>query len=129
MSSKVNYHFSHVANEHREWLRGIEFYQYEIDVLKKRLAEVSQDYTQSEVKAQVEHFENQFHIQLNNLSELKGYVKKHERHIDKDIEDHAQHLSKETLEEHDQTRDKYYSLERVINQLRHEFNVFLAKYM
>lgn len=129
MSEHTIYHVSHITSEHREWLRGIEFYNIELDILKKRLAEVSQDYTNTDVKAQVEHFQNQFIVQINNLDELQSAIKKHENKIDKDSNEHAQHLTKETIAEHDNIRDRYYSLEKVINELRHEFNKFLTKYM
>lgn len=129
MSNHTVSHVSHITSEHREWLRGIEFYNIEIDILKKRLAEISQDYTDSNVKAQVEHFQNQFIVQINNLEELKSAIKKHENHMDNDSESHAQHLTKETLNEHELVRDRYFSLEKVINELRHEFNKFLVKYM
>lgn len=129
MSNHTISHVSHITNEHREWLRGIEFYNIEIDILKKRLAEVSQDYTDPAVKAQVEHFQNQFIIQINNLDELRSAIKKHENHLDNDAANHAQHITKETLSEHETLRENYYGLEKIINELRHEFNKFLVKYM
>jgi hypothetical protein len=41
----------------------------------------------------------------------------------------AQHLSNHTLAEHDNMRDRYQVLEKIITDLRHDFNKFLCRYM
>ena len=93
------------------------------------MSEVSIKYSKQEVRAEVEHFQNQFIVQRNNLDELRHSIGEHVGHIEHDIEKMAQHLSNVTLAEHDQRREDFESLEKVINELRHEFNRFLSRYM
>lgn len=129
MSQHVTYHISRITSEHSDWIRSIDFYKQEIEILKKRLSEVSIKYSKQEVRAEVEHFQNQFIVQRNNLDELRHAIGEHVNHMQQDTEKMAQHLSNVTLAEHDQRREDLVSLEKVINELRHEFNRFLSRYM
>lgn len=129
MANKVLYHISHISSEYADWLRSADFYKEEISILTNRLAEVSQKYTREDVKSEIEHFQNQFLIQVNNLEQLSHDVREHEKHMSDDAEKLAQHLSNHTLAEHDAMRDRFQTLERVILDLRHEFNKFLSRYM
>lgn len=129
MAQHVLSHISHVSAEHSSWLRGIEFYNDEIRIMKHRLEEVSSKYTNVDVKKDVEHYQNQFMVQETNLNHLKHDINNHFKHMEQDVEVHAQHLSNHTLAEHDAMRDKYITLEKIINELRHDFNRFLSKNM
>ena len=129
MAQHVLTHISHVSAEHSSWLRGIEFYNDEMRIMKHRLEEVSGKYTNPEVKKLVEHFQNQFMLQEANLNHLKHDINNHFKHMENDVDTHAQHLANSTLAEHDTMRDKYFTLEKIINELRHDFNKFLSKTM
>lgn len=129
MAMHTLYHVSRMSSEHSDWLRALTFYKEELDLLKGRLAEVSMKYTRTEVKAEVEHFQNQFVIQRNNIDELSHDLHEHEKHISRDVQEMAQHLANHTLAEHDSLRDRYFALEKRINELRYEYNRFLARYM
>jgi|LauGreDrversion4_2_1035121.scaffolds.fasta_scaffold988949_1 hypothetical protein len=129
MAQHQQYHISRISNEHSDWNRGTAFYLDEISILSNRLREISIVYSNEEVKSQVEHFQNQFIIQKNNLEELKKKIKNHEHHLSQDAIHHAQHLTKETIEEHDQLRGQYMDLVKVIVELKHDFYKFVASYM
>lgn len=129
MSHQVLTHISHVSAEHSSWLRGIEFYKDEIRIMKHRLEEVSGKNTGAEVKAQVEHYQNQFMVQEKNLNQLKHEIDAHFKHMEMDVELRAQHLANSTLAEHDVMRESYITTEKIVNELRHEFNHFLSKTM
>jgi hypothetical protein len=129
MSHAVHTHISHLSLEHNTWLRGVEFYMDELKVQTHRLEEVSSRYTSPEVKSQVEHYENQFKIQKLNLQELRHDVNEHVKHISDDTVKYAQHLSNTTLAEHDAMRDRFVTLEKIINEIRHDFYRFLSANM
>ncbi|MFN4284688.1 MAG: hypothetical protein ACK4E8_01870 [Lacibacter sp.] len=115
--------------EHTDWLKAIEFYKEDLDILQKRLAEVAFKNTSKEAMAGVEHFQNQFIIQRNNLDELRHYINEHIQHVAKDITEHNGEVEDDTLDEHARRKDEFASLEKVMADLRHEFNEFLAKWM
>ncbi len=129
MATQTLYHITHVSNEHSDWLRAIEFYLDEITILQNRLSEVSIKYTREDVKKDVEHYQNQFLIQRANLEDLGKDIKTHEVHMSEDALNKAQHLSNNTLAEHDAMRDRFQNLEKFINNLRHDYNKFLSRYM
>jgi hypothetical protein len=129
MSTTTHYHISRMSNEHHDWMRALEFYKQELDILTKRLSEVSTQYTRTEVKADVEHYQNQFLIQRNNIDELMHDFKEHDVHIHEDVVKMAQHVSNRTLAEHDNLRDRYFRFEKFIHEMRHDFNRFLSRYL
>jgi hypothetical protein len=89
MATTTHYHISRMSNEHHDWMRALEFYKQELDILTKRLSEVSIQYTRTEVKADVEHYQNQFLIQRNNIDELMHDFKEHDTHIQKRCGDYG----------------------------------------
>jgi hypothetical protein len=129
MKTHTTYHVSRMSHEHRDWLRALTFYKQEISILQQRLSQISILYSNEDVKSEVEHFQNVFVIQNNNIDNMTAQLKQHESHMNSDVLAHAQHLTKETLDEHESLRDAYIILEKTINEHRHEFNRFLAKYM
>ena len=115
--------------EHSDWLKAIDFYKEDIIILQKRLTEVSFKNTSKEAMAGVEHFQNQFLIQRNNLDELRHYINEHIQHFVKDAQVHGDNLESQTIDEHLQRKDEFLSLEKIMADLRHEFNDFLSKWM
>jgi hypothetical protein len=118
-----------ITSERNSWLRGIEFYQDEIKIMRKRLSEVSNLNTAREIKKKVEQFQNQFEVHEEQLKKLKRAVNSHTIHISNDYENHHGQLNRDTLIEHDTMRDDYVNAEKLFNEMRHDFNRFLSKYL
>lgn len=130
MSTQNTFHISRMNNEQSDWQRGLQFYKQELQIHTHRLSDVSGMYdSRDELKPNVEHFQNQFIIQSNNIDQLAHEVNEHVAKINKETLEMAQHIHADTLLEHDSLRDRYCSLEKTINDLRHEHNKFLAKYI
>ena len=68
---------------------------------------------------QVEHFQNQFDIQLRNIHDLKLNIKSHERKIQ------ADNSGEEIYGEHEQLLNEFLSLESTLQELRDEFRNFV----
>jgi len=115
--------------EHTDWLRAIEFYKDDLSVLQKRLAEVAFKNSRESVQAGVEHFQNQFLIQKNNLDELRHYVNEHIVHVQDKYSKPYPAPGDELLTEHEQRKAEFQSLEKTMTGLRQEFNSFLAKWL
>ena len=61
MSKHKTIHISRMNNEQHDWQRGLEFYKQELQIHKHRLSDVAGMYdSMAELKANVEHFQNQF---------------------------------------------------------------------
>lgn len=115
--------------EHSDWLRAIEFYKDDLSVLQKRLAEVAFKNSRESVQAGVEHFQNQFLIQKNNLDELRHYVNEHIVHVQDKYSKPNPTPGNEMLTEHEKRKSEFQSLEKTMTGLRQEFNTFLAKWL
>ena len=118
-----------VNAEHQEWVKGLDFYKDDIHILENRLTEISTKNTTFEARQGIEHFQNQFLVQRNNIDELRHKIKEHISTYGKMTELAEEVVENEKLAEHENLKDEYLSFEKVIKDLRQEFNIYLAKWM
>jgi hypothetical protein len=118
-----------VNAEHQEWLKGLDFYKEDIHILENRLTEIATKNTSFEARQGIEHFQNQFLVQRNNIDELRHKIKEHISTNGQKTELAAEVVENEKLAEHENLKDEYLSFEKVIKDLRQEFNIYLAKWM
>jgi ribosomal protein S24E len=120
---------AHCGTDHSHWIKDLGFYDDELDTLEKRLLEIVQKNNGSEVMAGVEHFQNQFVVQRNNIDELLHAVHEHDRVVAKEAQEHAGKIKSTEVDHHLQLKEQMESFEKVFNELRHEYNGFLSKWM
>lgn len=120
---------SHSGTEHQEWLHAIEFYKSEFDLLQKRLAEIVSKNTSHEALEGVEHFQNQFIVQRNNIDELRHNINEHVHKVKLDAERHSNQIEEGRMSEHEKLKDEFSVFEKVVKELRQEFNAYLTKWM
>ena len=129
MSTHALYHITHVTSEYADWLRAIAFYKDEIKILKNRLSEVSQRYTNVDVKSDVEHFQNQFIVQRNNIDELGHSIKMNEKGLVKEVNSNPVAVDRRKVESHENESDFITYFEKNFAELRTDYNKFLSKWM
>lgn len=121
---------THVNNSHSTWLRSLDFYKSELNILKGELAEIAVKNTHKDVRKEVEHYENQFKVQTENIDTLVHDIKKNVANIAAEAHDgHAGHIEGKLLAQHDNFEKKFEDEEKVINELRHNFQRFAADWM
>ena len=120
---------SHCGNDHQEWIKAIDFYEDDLDLLEGRLVEIVKKNNVHDAMAGVEHFQNQFIVQRNNIDELKHEVNLYVEKLGKDAQQHGGRMETAMIAEHTALHEKYEDFERVMNILRHEFNEYLSKWM
>lgn len=119
----------HINNLHSDALRSLDFYKQEIAILTKRLEEIAADNTSHEIAEKVEHFQNQFLIQRNNIDELKHRMHENLNKIESQVKESAGFISQSSAAENVELYDQYLTEEKIINELRQEFNRFASKWM
>ena len=119
----------HWQSTHNDWLRALNFYKEEINILNDRLTEIAGKYTSKEVAVQVEHFQNQFILHRDNEEKMEHNIRLNLEQIAKDAAVHTGFVSDNLLERLKQNQQAFLSEEQHINQLRHEFNSFSARWM
>ena len=115
--------------EHREWLNKLDFYKQDLDFLKKRLEEVAANNTASDIMAMVEHFQNQFIIQKNEIDEFRHAIKEHENHLEAAINTNPTAVNRQRLTDHPDMRERMERFEKLFQELRMELLKFVSKYI
>lgn len=113
--------------EHAEWLNKLSFYKDELSIMRNRLAEIAQKNTSGDVLAQVEHFQNQFIVQAEQLDIVKHNINEHEEYLQQRLNENQVAADRQSSSDHPQIRESMDSFERIFNGLRQEFNQFLSK--
>jgi hypothetical protein len=118
---------THLSNAHTDWLRGLDFYKQEIKILKKRLTEIAGKNTSTEVMKDVEHFENQFEIQAENIHRLSHDIKSNVKIASVESKNSgAGYIDGYLLDQHQELGQRYITEEKTLNELRHSFNEFAS---
>ena len=115
--------------ENQDWLKRLDFYKEELNILRERLQEVTSKNTNADFLKSVEHFQNQFLIQRNHVDELAHQIKANENLLVKEIEHNPVAVDHRKVESHDAETDFMVFFEKNFAELRAQFNVFLAKWM
>lgn len=120
---------SHSNTKHQEWLHSLDFYDSELDILEKWLAEIVKKNKKTEVLKGVEHFQNQFIIQRNNIDILSHNINEHMYKSTANEMSYSLQTEKVLALEHEQLEDQFKMFEKVVNELRKEYNLYLSKWM
>ena len=115
--------------EHREWLNKLDFYKDDLPVLRKRLEEVAAKNTASDVMKMVEHFQNQFIIQRNELDEFRHVIKEHENHLQAAINQNETAINRQSLTDHPEMRERMDRYEKLFQEFRMDLLRFVSKYL
>ena len=113
-----------LSKECNAWRETLRSFKDEFGRFKNRLQDLAGRQTQRDVLLEVEHLDNQFHIQLINIHDLKQSIKIHQRQIDAGMAANNGTVSDEILAHHENLFDDYQQLENTLQELRQEFNHF-----
>jgi len=119
----------HIASLHTNTLDSLNFYEQEIKILKERLEEIASKNTGHEVSQGIEHFQNEFIIHGEKVDELKHAFHSNLRTIEAEILETTAYAAEDSLEDNRQLYNEYLMEETLLNELRHEFLRFAAKWM
>jgi DNA-binding GntR family transcriptional regulator len=112
-----------LTSETAEWRQILRNYRDEFQECKKLLQDSARA-TAKDQLVELEHYDNQFHIQLINIHDLKQEIKQHERRINFE-RGNSENLSNETYSEHERLLDAFLTLENGLQQLRSDFRDFI----
>ncbi|MBO9205295.1 MULTISPECIES: hypothetical protein [Niastella] len=81
--------------------------------------------TNRDVLLEIEHLDNQFHIQLINIHDLKQAIKLHQRKFDTEMaEINNRNLNEDTTTDHERLYNDYQQLESTLSEVKQEFSHF-----
>jgi len=128
LATKAKKHLGELHPEILEWINYCAFVKDDLRSLQMRLGEILHKYSSREVLAQVEHFQNQFIRQNEASDELLHDLRAAESIFSSiTLSNPAAHHV--LFDDHTELRDKFETHRHIFVELRHEFQLFLARYM
>ena len=118
---------SQLTAECNTWRQQMRQYREEFTQLKNQLRQIAQKVTQKDQLTDVDHFENQFHIQLINIHDLKHSIRNHDLKATAEKMLRNGQVSDTTWAEHEQLFDDYQRLGHMLQELKAGFRNFIAK--
>ena len=114
---------SQLSAESAEWRQILRNHRDELNDFKKALQETCKNSLSKDQHQEVEHYDNQFHIQLINIHDLKQSIKSHEKKVISE----GDQISESTYAEHEQLLNDFLHEENLLQELRNEFQQFVSK--
>lgn len=127
MSEKSFIYDQHQENQ--DWLKRLDFYKEEIQILRERLEELTRKNTDAQFLKSVEHFQNQFLIQRNHIDELSHDIRLNEGKLVHEILHNPVAVDHRKVENHDTESDFMDYFEKNFARIRAEFNQMASKWM
>jgi ASC-1-like (ASCH) protein len=122
-------HIDDLHFEHQLWNSQAKFYSDELKIYQKRLEEIASKNNKPEVAEQVEHFQNKFIIQKEQLDILNHEITVHEQWLAKYAKEHPIAIDHHLFADHKTMHVKVESFHKIYNDMKEEFKKFLAVWM
>ncbi|MCS3799237.1 hypothetical protein [Niastella sp. OAS944] len=114
-----------LSRECNAWRETLRSYRDEFGQLKHHLQDLAGHQTNKDVLLEIEHLDNQFHIQLINIHDLKQAIKLHHRRLSNEMADSTgQNLADDTTSDHEKLFNDYQQLESTLTEVKEEFSHF-----
>lgn len=110
---------SQLSTECAEWRQILRNYRDEFQNCEKALTEMCRKSLSKDHLTQVEHFQNQFDIQLKNIHDVKQTIKQHERKLQLET------TGEEIYARHEGLLNDFLNLESTLQELRDDFRNFV----
>lgn len=117
---------AHISGECTEWRKQLRQLRESLHQCRQQLLEIVEQTFSRESLTQVEHFHNQFHIQLINVHDLKKGIKQHEQNMQVEKKLKGK-IALESLAIHDALFNQHQQLQTTLQQLVHDFGRFLRR--
>jgi hypothetical protein len=111
--------------EHKKWDDILSLFQAEVKVFENRLQEVVEGNASMESRKSIEHFQNQFIVQLGNIAKLKNHIQKHELALARATE--PQETTAQDVKHHEIMSEKINVQIQAMKDLTNEFSEFIEK--
>jgi chromosome segregation ATPase len=119
---------SQLSRECNGWRETLRSNRDELTLFKRQLQHAASHQLSRDQLQDVEHYHNQFHIQLINIHDLKQAVKSHDRKVNFEMTSNNGQVNEGTVSEHENIFDQYTGLQNTLQDLRQDFNRFMEKF-
>ena len=123
----VTVDISQLSGECNTWRDSLRSCREDLNQLKKQLQQTAAQNLSKDQLHDVEHYHNQFHIQLINVHDLKQSIKSHDRRVQFETSANSGQIAEDTIAEHERLFEEFQSLDSTIKNLREEFGEFIHR--
>src|SRR4051794_24593832 len=120
----VTTEIAQLSRECNAWRETLRSFRDEFGHLKNRLQDLAGHQTNRDVLLEIEHLDNQFHIQLINIHDLKQAIKLHHRKLNNEMAESNGQLTDGTTNDHERLFNDYQQLESTLTEVKQEFSHF-----
>ncbi len=113
--------------ELKEWRSAMELFMQELQGYNHRLNDVAGKNNKDVVLKQVEHFQNQFIVQKDNIQTMLHEIKIQEQNIAEDVRRDKILDETDIIGNQSFLREKVHTTEKIFVALKHDFYSFLAR--
>ena len=128
MEKEILYN-SNMHFEHEQWKGELAFWKDELMFFNNRLSELVTRWTNKDVLAQLEHYQNEFILHGGVIEDLQETIEKHEERIAGQSIEGEDAIDVQLAKQHVEFRNKMETQREVYADLKKEFFRFLEKYM
>jgi len=116
-----------LEKELKDWSKSLAFYEDELKVFEGRLEEVMNKNTAESVRAQTEHYQNQYILQKEQFDLLQHAIREQKTTVEKHVQAGDHSVKKEVAEEQHLLRNKVQAAEKIFVDTKHKFYRFLSE--
>lgn len=128
METEILYN-SNMHFEHKLWEGELAFWKDELKTFNYRLSELVTRWTNKDVLAQLEHFQNEFVLHGSVIEDLQETIEKHEIRIAGQSAEGHEAIDVQLAKRHVEFRNKIETQREIYADLKKGFFRFLEKYM
>jgi len=115
--------------EHETWSRELDFWQDELESFQNRLNELIMRYTDKDMFAQVEKFQNQLTIHEEFINSIKNQIQMHESNMADHYKKNEDSMNRNMVKKHLEIRDRMEYQRGIINEMKKNLFSFLTEYL
>lgn len=120
-------HIDQLHFEHKLWESSTRLYEDELMIFNRRLEEISEQNNVSEIRKQIEHFQNSFILQKEQLDILNHKIRQYKHALAEYAQKHPVAIDHVLFADHSLLRNEHITYDRIFCELKNEFLLFLNK--
>jgi hypothetical protein len=114
-----------LSGECNLWIDTLRSFRKKLNNQKTILPDIAANQMQRDILLEVEHLDNQLHIQLINIHDLKQSIKRHMQKIMFERANNKGQISDDSIAKHEYLYDEYQRLETTLHIISREFDRFV----
>lgn len=115
--------------EHETWRSELDFWQDELESFQNRLNELVMNYTDKDIYANVEKFQNQLSIHEEVMNSIGNQIQMHESNMADHYKKNEDSMNRDMVKKHLEIRRRMEIQRDIISEMKKNLFSFLTRYL